>query len=268
MVDGIALLREARAAGLKVEADGSRLVIRGPRNAEALARRLLARKDEVLHALAHERDVRVLALNQARRALREAVEAVARRRNALPADLRPELPAVEDLQLEEELNGTFRARDVAGALAVVEAWTNAWEAVLPPLEASAVPVPAVLRALEDGQLPEWKWQVWAREAQRRGIVGRRPGAGDSGAPVHHRWAAPSPKKAPRVCLICGAPCTEDGQPYRNRLGPDCRVISEHIACYPRAREAEGKRRCGHETEAPQDGPGARVNRIFKGGSYP
>ena len=51
-MDGMTLLEEARAAGLTVLADGTRLVVRGPRAAEAMARRLLERKVEVLAALA------------------------------------------------------------------------------------------------------------------------------------------------------------------------------------------------------------------------
>ena len=51
-MDGLTLLREARAAGLTVAADGARLCIRGPRQAEAVARRLLAHKAAVLAALA------------------------------------------------------------------------------------------------------------------------------------------------------------------------------------------------------------------------
>jgi hypothetical protein len=51
-MDGLSLLVEARAAGLIVLADGGRLVIRGPKSADAVARRLLAHKAVVLAALA------------------------------------------------------------------------------------------------------------------------------------------------------------------------------------------------------------------------
>jgi|SRR5258707_8328138 hypothetical protein len=51
-MDGMTLLGEARAAGLDVQARGNRLVIRGPRRAESIARRLLAQKTLVLEALA------------------------------------------------------------------------------------------------------------------------------------------------------------------------------------------------------------------------
>jgi len=49
---GLTLLAEARAAGLDVEAgaDG-RLIVRGPRSAEAIARRLLAHKADVMALL-------------------------------------------------------------------------------------------------------------------------------------------------------------------------------------------------------------------------
>jgi hypothetical protein len=51
-MDGVTLLDEARAAGLSVQADGDRLRIRGPRRAEPIARRLIANKALVPHALA------------------------------------------------------------------------------------------------------------------------------------------------------------------------------------------------------------------------
>ena len=51
-MDELALLEAARAAGLTVRAEGERLVVRGPRSAEELARALLARKLEVLALLA------------------------------------------------------------------------------------------------------------------------------------------------------------------------------------------------------------------------
>jgi len=50
-MDGLTLLTEAWAAGLSVHADGARLVIRGPKSADAVARRLLAHKAVVLPAL-------------------------------------------------------------------------------------------------------------------------------------------------------------------------------------------------------------------------
>jgi hypothetical protein len=51
-MDGLTLLSEGRAAGLIVLADGGRLVIRGPRSADAVARQLLAHKAVVLAAMA------------------------------------------------------------------------------------------------------------------------------------------------------------------------------------------------------------------------
>jgi len=53
-MDGLTLLSDAAAAGLTVWADGDRLVIRGPRAAEAVARRLLEHKPEVVAALEAE----------------------------------------------------------------------------------------------------------------------------------------------------------------------------------------------------------------------
>lgn len=55
-MDSLTLLTEAQAAGLTVLADGERLVVRGPRSAEAVARMLLAHKHAVLTALAAERE--------------------------------------------------------------------------------------------------------------------------------------------------------------------------------------------------------------------
>ena len=64
-MDSVTLLADAQAAGLSVHAAGDRLVVRGPRAAEHLARRLLARKEEVLpllHAEAAEIGWRAAAL--------------------------------------------------------------------------------------------------------------------------------------------------------------------------------------------------------------
>jgi hypothetical protein len=47
-MDCLTLLVEARAAGLTLTVEGERLTLRGPKTAESLARRLLARKDEIL----------------------------------------------------------------------------------------------------------------------------------------------------------------------------------------------------------------------------
>jgi hypothetical protein len=51
-MDGLTLLRQARDAGLAVESDGDKLVIRGPRRAEVVARLLIEHKPEVIAALA------------------------------------------------------------------------------------------------------------------------------------------------------------------------------------------------------------------------
>ncbi len=50
-MDPLALLAEAEGAGLTVHRDGERLVVRGPKSAEAVARQLLDRKAEVLAIL-------------------------------------------------------------------------------------------------------------------------------------------------------------------------------------------------------------------------
>ncbi len=55
-MDGLSLLEEASAAGLKVRRDGDRLVVRGPRDAEALARELLSHKAAVFTALGQRPD--------------------------------------------------------------------------------------------------------------------------------------------------------------------------------------------------------------------
>lgn len=47
-MDFMKLISEANAAGLSVRADGDKLVVRGPRSAEAIVQRLMAHKEEVL----------------------------------------------------------------------------------------------------------------------------------------------------------------------------------------------------------------------------
>src|SRR5271165_5896166 len=50
-MDGLILLRRARDAGLRVEAAGDKLLIRGPRRAEPVVKLLTEHKVEVLAAL-------------------------------------------------------------------------------------------------------------------------------------------------------------------------------------------------------------------------
>jgi hypothetical protein len=50
-MDGLNLLRRARDAGLAVEVEGDKLVIRGPKRAEPVARLLIDHKPEVMAAL-------------------------------------------------------------------------------------------------------------------------------------------------------------------------------------------------------------------------
>ncbi len=53
-MDGLTLLRQARAAGLAVRADGERLTVRGPRSWAGLAEALLAQKAEIVALLTEE----------------------------------------------------------------------------------------------------------------------------------------------------------------------------------------------------------------------
>ena len=48
---GLIILKEAQAVGLTVMADGERLVIRGPKSGEEIARKLLDHKADVLDAI-------------------------------------------------------------------------------------------------------------------------------------------------------------------------------------------------------------------------
>ncbi len=58
-MDGLSLLADAAAAGLVVTAAGDKLLIRGPRSADALARRLIEHKVAVLAALPTAKNVYV-----------------------------------------------------------------------------------------------------------------------------------------------------------------------------------------------------------------
>jgi len=51
-MDALTLLSEAQQAGLRVEAVGGKLRVRGPRTAAAMVERLRAHKDAILTALA------------------------------------------------------------------------------------------------------------------------------------------------------------------------------------------------------------------------
>jgi ribosomal protein L37AE/L43A len=50
-MDGLTLLSEGKAAGLTILADGDRLIISGPKSADAVARQLLAHKAVVMNVL-------------------------------------------------------------------------------------------------------------------------------------------------------------------------------------------------------------------------
>ncbi len=54
----IAMLREARAAGLEVHREGDALIVRGPEDLGGVARNLLTKKPLVLAALEHENEYR------------------------------------------------------------------------------------------------------------------------------------------------------------------------------------------------------------------
>jgi len=56
-MDGLTILREARAAGLDIKVDGDRLVVRDPRSAAHLAERLLEMKQEVIALLGPDDEV-------------------------------------------------------------------------------------------------------------------------------------------------------------------------------------------------------------------
>src|SRR5215831_19383515 len=54
-MDGLTLLDRAQKVGLAVRVDGKKLIIRGPRRAEPVARLLIEHKPDVLTALASQR---------------------------------------------------------------------------------------------------------------------------------------------------------------------------------------------------------------------
>jgi hypothetical protein len=53
-MDVLMLLKEANAVGFTVMVDGDRLVIRGPKSAEKIARKLLDHKADVLEAITRD----------------------------------------------------------------------------------------------------------------------------------------------------------------------------------------------------------------------
>jgi hypothetical protein len=127
---GCDLLAEARAAGLTVRSEGDRIIVRGPRQAEALMRRVLDRKADVLAALASPaptttstaddwddaRAAQVVAAVHARidRALQVGGEADtdARRKNALI-----DKKLAEDFRRERDLTLWGFLANVEGVLA-------------------------------------------------------------------------------------------------------------------------------------------------------
>ena len=51
-MDGLAILREAEQAGLKLRVEGDKLVVSGPRKAEPIVRRLAEHKADIMRVLA------------------------------------------------------------------------------------------------------------------------------------------------------------------------------------------------------------------------
>jgi hypothetical protein len=64
-MEGLILLAEARNAGLTVQIDGSELVIKGPRRAAAVAKKLLRQKAAVVAALTIDQTAKDISARQA-----------------------------------------------------------------------------------------------------------------------------------------------------------------------------------------------------------
>ena len=71
-MDGLALLGEARGAGLTVSTDGEKLMIQGPGRLEAIAQRLLTNKPDVMTALVAEIEATITEAREMRAAWRGA----------------------------------------------------------------------------------------------------------------------------------------------------------------------------------------------------
>ncbi len=158
-MDGVTLLQQARDHGLRVEVTGGELTVRGGRRCADLAREILARKEEVLAALGHEREHptpdttpqkpenpevvsgsestprrRQEALRVWEEAVRdvarlwEEAAAVARARGESP----PWLDETLDARLQSELADALRAGDVEEARRSAAAWKAAWEGAISP----------------------------------------------------------------------------------------------------------------------------------------
>jgi hypothetical protein len=112
------LLSEARAAGLVVTTDGDKLLIRGPKRADALARQLLAQKAEVLPLLT------TLDVTQPPRPAQPAVDAMpwdAAAADRLLAEFRYDLAQLERERFHGQFFYPFSAY-VADGLALAEGY--------------------------------------------------------------------------------------------------------------------------------------------------
>ncbi|MBI4602371.1 MAG: hypothetical protein HY721_10475 [Planctomycetes bacterium] len=129
-MDPIALLLEARTAGLRVSSAEGRLVIRGPQSAEGLALRLLEAKPSVLEALQDPRRAAYGAWEQVLGEVATLWDLRAQEARALGRD-----PAWRDdlADMGNAAAGILAARDaetLARALEAIEGWKAAWLALL------------------------------------------------------------------------------------------------------------------------------------------
>jgi len=109
---GIALLEEARAVGLDVQAKGDRLVLRGPRSAESLATYMLEHKREVLALLAQQQHAKWNT------ALHKRLDALRTEHDRLAARWNKGLDFLEDLRER-------KGQDCAE----FEHWFSVWEKI-------------------------------------------------------------------------------------------------------------------------------------------
>jgi hypothetical protein len=143
---GLTLLDRARAAGLSFTADGDRLIIRGPRSAETVARELLARKPEVLELLATPPPAATVAADTA----------------GVQPDLSGCPPAVDARPAEETpAPDTGQAADPLDALTVCHRTPRGWrwsDPDAPPIELFDVePEPRCWRCLNPYCRHKGRW---------------------------------------------------------------------------------------------------------------
>jgi hypothetical protein len=110
-MDGLSLLHEARAAGLVVTAEGETLRIVGPKRADSLARRLLAHKAELMHALTYPRtpSIRVEDLDAEWRVVWEERASIMEYNGGLPRE-RAEAEALAEIGRQMERAGVSLRR--------------------------------------------------------------------------------------------------------------------------------------------------------------